>query len=134
MDPHPFSVRDGLFIEDREVVDDQNYVEAAFRAALNRYLHGFNNFFGLAASAHAEIGHFLGRRGVPISYSWGAAPEQLVRLIHLVPLRGCESQRSGAVTVVPMAGEVTACADVWEFSRPARPDDRRHYLEVTVDG
>ncbi len=49
------------------------------------------------------------------------APEQLVRLIHLVPLRGCESQRRGAVTVVPMAGELATCADVWEFSRPA-PD------------
>ena len=35
---------------------------------------------------------------------------------------------------MPVAGEVATCADVWEFSRPARPDDRRHYLEVTVDG
>jgi hypothetical protein len=35
---------------------------------------------------------------------------------------------------VPMAGKVTTCADVREFSRPARPDDRRHYLEATVDG
>ncbi len=39
-----------------------------------------------------------------------------------------------AVTVVPMAGELATCADVWAFSRPARPDDRRHYLEAPVDG
>ncbi len=64
----------------------------------------------------------------------GAAPERFVRLIHLVPLRSCAPQRRGAVVVAPMAGELAACADVWEFSRPARPDDRRHYLEAPVDG
>ena len=37
------------------------------------YVHGFNNSFDFAASAHAEIWHFLGRRGVPILYSWPAA-------------------------------------------------------------
>ena len=61
----------------------------------------------------------------------GAAPEQLVRLIHHLPLRGCESQRRGAVTVVPMAGEVATCAAVWEFSRPARPDDRPMTADTT---
>ncbi len=37
------------------------------------------------------------------------------------PFSCCESQRRGAVTVVPMAGEDATCADVWKFSRPA-PD------------
>ena len=35
---------------------------------------------------------------------------------------------------MPVAGEVATYADVWEFSRPTRTDDRRHYLEVTVEG
>ena len=82
----------------------------------------------LCKSAVLAICHRSSRR------PGGAAPEQLVRLIHLVPLRGCESQRRGAVTVAPMAGQVATCADVWEFSRPTRPDDRRHYLEATVGG
>ncbi len=33
--------------------------------------------------------------------------------------------------VVPMAGEVTTCADVREFSRPARPDDRPMTADTT---
>ena len=57
----------------------------------------------------------------------GAAPEQLVRLIHLVPL----PQRRGAVAVVPMAGELATCADVREFSRPASPDDRLMTADTT---
>ena len=35
------------------------------------------------------------------------------------------------VNVVPLAGEVTTCADVWEFSRPARPDDRPMTADTT---
>ena len=104
--PHPFSVRDGLFIEDREVVDDQNRVEAAFRTELNRrlavtshkevviYVHGFNNSFDFAASAHAEIWHFLGRRGVPILYSWPAAHGGL--LAYFV------DRESGEFTIYPL--------------------------------
>lgn len=83
--PHPFSVQGGIPIEDRAVVDEQDRVETAFRAELERrlsvahhkevfvYVHGVNNSFDFAASAHAETWHFLGRRGVPILYSWPAA-------------------------------------------------------------
>lgn len=83
--PHPFSVQDGVLIEDQKVVDEHNRVEAIFRIELNRrlaitnhkevfiYVHGFDNSFDFAASAHAETWHFLGRRGVPILYSWPAA-------------------------------------------------------------
>jgi len=36
------------------------------------YLHGFNNTFDDSAFVSAELWHFLGRRGVPIVYSWPA--------------------------------------------------------------
>jgi esterase/lipase superfamily enzyme len=36
------------------------------------YLHGFNNTFEDTVFVGAELWHFLGRRGVPIVYSWPA--------------------------------------------------------------
>ncbi|MFA9476405.1 MAG: alpha/beta hydrolase [Filomicrobium sp.] len=37
------------------------------------FVHGFNNSFDQAAASLAELWHFLGRRGVPLLYSWPAA-------------------------------------------------------------
>lgn len=36
------------------------------------FVHGYNNTFRDAAFVVAELWHFLGRRGVPIAYSWPA--------------------------------------------------------------
>ena len=36
------------------------------------YIHGFNNTFEKAVFVTAELWHFIGRRGVPILYSWPA--------------------------------------------------------------
>lgn len=36
------------------------------------YVHGFNNTFEDAVFTSAELWHFLGRQGVPISYTWPA--------------------------------------------------------------
>ncbi len=56
-------------------------------------------------------------------------------MIHLVPLRGCEPQRRGALALVPMPGEVATCADVWEFSRPPGPmtADTTSKRQLTAD-
>jgi esterase/lipase superfamily enzyme len=37
------------------------------------FVHGYNNSFDWAAASLAEVWHFLGRRGVPLLYSWPAA-------------------------------------------------------------
>jgi esterase/lipase superfamily enzyme len=37
------------------------------------FVHGFDNSFDWAAGSLAELWHFLGRRGVPLLYSWPAA-------------------------------------------------------------
>ncbi len=62
----------------------QEEVERRFRAEMARrlaltprkevfvYVHGFNTSFEDAAATTAEIWHFLGREGVPVSYTWPA--------------------------------------------------------------
>ncbi|MCG8592268.1 MAG: alpha/beta hydrolase [Proteobacteria bacterium] len=83
--PRPFKVVDGQPVEDPEVDAAKRRVEAQFGHELRRrlaaadpaevvlYVHGFNNSFDAAATSHAEVWHFLGRRGVPVLYSWPAA-------------------------------------------------------------
>ena len=83
--PRPFTVEGGDTVEDPEVLGMQKRAEAEFLEQLHRrlatvpdkdvlvYVHGFNNSFAFAARAQAEVWHFLGRRGVPILYSWPAA-------------------------------------------------------------
>lgn len=83
--PRPFTVEDGVPVEDPGVRSEQERTEAEFLDALHRrlakaqdkdvlvYVHGFNNSFDFAARAEAEVWHFLGRRGVPVLYSWPAA-------------------------------------------------------------
>jgi esterase/lipase superfamily enzyme len=83
--PHPFQVIDGEVREDPEIRAEYDRVVAQFRRELNRrmqqtgynevhiFVHGFNNSFDWAAASLAEVWHFLGRRGVPLLYSWPAA-------------------------------------------------------------
>ncbi len=83
--PHPFLVVDGEAKEDPNVKAKYDQVASQFRQELVRrmvqtgknevhiFIHGFNNTFDWAACSLAELWHFLGRRGVPLLYSWPAA-------------------------------------------------------------
>jgi len=83
--PYPFSVVDGLLINDAEIDTAHNQMVAEFKKELNQrlmfsddktvlvFIHGFNNTFDFAAASLAEIWHFTGRQGVPILYTWPAA-------------------------------------------------------------
>jgi esterase/lipase superfamily enzyme len=83
--PHPFLVVDGEIREDPKVQAEYDQVVSQFRLELDRrmaqtgenevhiFVHGFNNTFDWAAVSLAELWHFLGRRGVPLLYSWPAA-------------------------------------------------------------
>jgi len=83
--PRPFTVVDGAPVEDPEVQSELYRAEADFLKRLRErlekvhdkdvlvYVHGFANSFADAAQSQAETWHFLGRRGVPILYTWPAA-------------------------------------------------------------
>ena len=83
--PHPFLVVDGEVKEDPDVQAEYGQVVSQFRHELGKrmaqtgekevhiFVHGFNNTFDWAAVSLAELWHFLGRRGVPLLYSWPAA-------------------------------------------------------------
>jgi esterase/lipase superfamily enzyme len=83
--PHPFLVINGEAREDPDVRAEYERVASQFRQEINRrmaqtgdnkvliFVHGFNNSFDWASSSLAELWHFLGRRGVPLLYSWPAA-------------------------------------------------------------
>ncbi len=83
--PHAFLVVDGKAEEDPEVRAKYDRVASQFRQELGRrmaqsgyneihiFVHGFDNSFDWAAGSLAELWHFLGRRGVPLLYSWPAA-------------------------------------------------------------
>ncbi len=83
--PYPFLVVDGEAREDPRVRAEHDRVAARFRQEINQrmretgynevqiFVHGFNNSFDWAAASLAEVWHFLGRRGVPLLYSWPAA-------------------------------------------------------------
>jgi esterase/lipase superfamily enzyme len=83
--PRPFTVVEDVPVEDSEVESARKRVEAEFLEQLHQrlamaqdkevllFVHGFNNSFDEAARLQAELWHFLGRRGVPILYSWPAA-------------------------------------------------------------
>jgi len=77
------STADGL-IEDPRELWAQKQAASKLRAEVSRrlkhtktkeafvYLHGFNNTFEDTVFVTAELWHFMGRRGVPIVYSWPA--------------------------------------------------------------
>lgn len=83
--PHPFLVIDGRAKEDPEVRAKYERAALQFRQEINRrmletgdneihiFVHGFHNSFDKAAVSLAGYWHFIGRRGVPLLYSWPAA-------------------------------------------------------------
>ena len=87
--PHAFLVVGGEAKEDPKVRAEYEQVAQLFRQEVNRrmleteanevdiFIHGFKNSFDKAAVALAEYWHFIGRRGVPLLYSWPAANKGL---------------------------------------------------------
>ena len=83
--PHPFTVVNGQPVEDAKTTAVYETSAARFRAEINRrlaltdkkdvviYVHGFNNTFDEAVANLAGVWHFMGRQGVPITYTWPAA-------------------------------------------------------------
>jgi esterase/lipase superfamily enzyme len=83
--PHAFLVVDGKAKEDPKVRSEYDRAASQLREELNRrmlqtganevhiFVHGFKNTFDWAAVSLAEYWHFIGRRGVPLLYSWPAA-------------------------------------------------------------
>ncbi len=73
-----FPAPDPAGLAEQDAVGAQLLDELRCRLALTPvkeayvYVHGYNNDFEHAAAIIGQIWHFLGRRGVPISYSWPA--------------------------------------------------------------
>ncbi len=82
--PLPLVKTDQGFVDDPAVVARQAAVVRQFQGELLKrlaktptkeafvFIHGFNNSFETGAFVSAEFWHFIGRRGVPIAYSWPA--------------------------------------------------------------
>jgi len=87
--PRAFLVVDGEARVDPEVQAEYDRAALQFRQEVNRrmlqvgdnevliFVHGFKNSFDKAAVSLAELWHFIGRRGVPLLYSWPAAHKGL---------------------------------------------------------
>lgn len=85
--PHPASVIDGKIQFNPDRVADAREVEAKMHAVVSQmlaetprkevviYIHGYNNDFDDAALNLAEIWHFLGRKHLPVLYTWPAGHE-----------------------------------------------------------
>lgn len=83
--PHEFLVVNGEAREDPKVRAQYDRVALKLRDKIGSrmtqtgdnevhiFVHGFNNTFDKAAASLTELWHFLGRRGVPMLYSWPAA-------------------------------------------------------------
>ena len=89
--PIPWKLVDGLVVSDPDVVATQRQAMEVFHAALVKrlaltdrkevflYVHGIQNSFADAVFAMSEIWHFMGREGVPITYTWPAGGGGLLR-------------------------------------------------------
>ena len=85
--PHPAAYVDGKIQFKPERVAEAREVEAMMHAGVKQmlakaprkeviiYIHGYNNDFTDAAYQLAEVWHFLGRKHVPILYTWPAGHE-----------------------------------------------------------
>jgi len=83
--PHAFLVVDGKAQPDPKVQAEFEHAASQFHQEVIRrmietgeneihiFIHGFHNSFDKAAVSLAEYWHFIGRRGVPLLYSWPAA-------------------------------------------------------------
>jgi esterase/lipase superfamily enzyme len=85
--PHPASFVDGKIQITPERLDEAREIEAMMNAGVLQmlaeaprkeviiYIHGYNNDFTDAAYQLAELWHFLGRKHLPVLYSWPAGHE-----------------------------------------------------------
>lgn len=82
--PHPASFIDGKIQISQERLTEAREVEAKMNARVSEmlaeasrkevviYIHGYNNDFDDATYQLAELWHFLGRKHVPVLYTWPA--------------------------------------------------------------
>jgi len=87
--PLPFVKQGNQLVEDPGAVAENERVSRAFQAEVSRrlaqtpqkdayvFVHGYNNDFQHSVFVIAEIWHFLGRKGIPIAYSWPAGRGRL---------------------------------------------------------
>ena len=85
--PHPASYVDGKIVFSPERTTEAREIEARMNARISQilaetprkevviFIHGYNNGFIDAAMDLAEIWHFLGRKHMPILYTWPAGHE-----------------------------------------------------------
>ena len=85
--PHPAAYVDGKIQFSPERLAEAREIEARMNAGLSKilaeaprkevviYIHGYNNDFTDAAYQLAELWHFLGRKHVPVLYTWPAGHE-----------------------------------------------------------
>ncbi len=85
--PHPASMVDGKIQINPDRLAEAREVEARMNAQISRilavtprkevvmFIHGYNNDFEDAAFDLAEIWHFLGRKHLPVLYTWPAGHE-----------------------------------------------------------
>ena len=85
--PHPASFVDGKIQITPERLAEAREIEAMMNAGVSQmlaeaprkevimYIHGYNNDFTDAAYQLAELWHFLGRKHLPVLYSWPAGHE-----------------------------------------------------------
>ena len=85
--PHPAAYVDGKIQFSPERIADAREIEASMHSRVSEilaetprnevviYIHGYNNSFTDAAFQLAEIWHFLGRKHLPILYTWPAGHE-----------------------------------------------------------
>jgi len=85
--PHPASYIDGKIVFSPERTTEAREIEARMNARISQilaetprkevviFIHGYNNGFIDAAIDLAEIWHFLGRKHMPVLYTWPAGHE-----------------------------------------------------------
>jgi len=120
--PLPFVHQEGRLMDDPAAVAEKDRVSEAFRAEVARrlqqtsqkdayvFVHGFNNDFQDSVFVIAEVWHFLGRKGIPIAYSWPAGRGGR--------LRGYNYDReSGEFTVLHLKNFLTLLASCPDLER-----------------
>ena len=87
--PHPASMVDGKIQINPDRLAEAREIEARMNAGISRilaetprkevllFIHGYNNSFADAAYDLAELWHFLGRKHLPVLYTWPAGHEGL---------------------------------------------------------
>lgn len=120
--PLPVIKTDKGVVDDPKAVALQTTIAEQFHGEVRRrlaktprkeayvYVHGFNNSFEAGAFVTAELWHFLGRKGVPITYSWPAGAG--------LNIRGYSHDReSGEFTVFHLKQFLRALAKLPELKK-----------------